>query len=401
DESHSLLKQKGDGIKARYIPELLRFINENEGRSRYYIWGFEEPENSLDLEAAQKEAQRFAAYAGRGDTQVFITSHSPAFYLAQGDGQETTRRYFITKQQVLAGQAVPADAVAEIDELSQAEEKMNAAGLLELPFVISAMKEEREQRLAAEEEAAVYREEAEALREELHTLEVPTLFVEGEHDLVLFKDALERINLKDKIELKALRGTPNTASTIMKQLVKAGFNADAGAFFLFDNDEAGRKALFALCGKTSATDPIKVQGNVHAWVLPINQEYREFQQRLKIPEREATFVAEFLFPANDAARINGEILGEINDGDDAFWPVHPNVVGQVGCMLGVKHAEKEKLKHDLNRAAAHTPDFLFSRCVGNAEKHSYAERVVNEELDTAQVDAITTKVAQTLGVLEA
>ena len=33
-DGHSLLRQKGDGVKARHLPELLRYINENEPRPR-------------------------------------------------------------------------------------------------------------------------------------------------------------------------------------------------------------------------------------------------------------------------------------------------------------------------------------------------------------------------------
>ena len=46
-EKHSLFKQKGDGIKARHLPELLRFINESTTKKKFFLWGFEEPENSL------------------------------------------------------------------------------------------------------------------------------------------------------------------------------------------------------------------------------------------------------------------------------------------------------------------------------------------------------------------
>ena len=74
-EGHSLLRQKGDGIKARHLPELLRFINAKETRKRLFLWGFEEPENSLDLGAAEAEAERFADFAKRDDTQIFVTSH--------------------------------------------------------------------------------------------------------------------------------------------------------------------------------------------------------------------------------------------------------------------------------------------------------------------------------------
>ena len=49
------LNHRGDGIKARYIPTILRFIQEKTESSRpkrsvygTYVWGFEEPENGLE-----------------------------------------------------------------------------------------------------------------------------------------------------------------------------------------------------------------------------------------------------------------------------------------------------------------------------------------------------------------
>jgi len=37
DDGHSLFKQKGDGVKARHLPELLRFINENALRKNLIV----------------------------------------------------------------------------------------------------------------------------------------------------------------------------------------------------------------------------------------------------------------------------------------------------------------------------------------------------------------------------
>ena len=160
-DSHSMLRQKGDGIKARHLPELIRFINEKETRKKLFIWGFEEPENSLDLGAAETEAKRFAGFAARPDTQVFVTSHSPAFYLADVDAEEgAVRRYFITKQAPDAtGTMDPLNAATMIDDLSEAERKMEQAGLLQLPFVIRQLGAQRDALRAKENEAETLRAE--------------------------------------------------------------------------------------------------------------------------------------------------------------------------------------------------------------------------------------------------
>jgi hypothetical protein len=61
-KTKSLTRQRGDGIKARHIPELLSYISEHDD-SDFHIWGFEEPENSLDFVAAQAESERFLTLA--------------------------------------------------------------------------------------------------------------------------------------------------------------------------------------------------------------------------------------------------------------------------------------------------------------------------------------------------
>jgi predicted ATPase len=91
------LKQRGDGIKMRHIPVILKYMSEQErniSRAGYVkpdtIWGFEEPENNLELRYAFELAKTFKEYSK--DIQIFVTTHSPAFYALdkeEGDGVNT------------------------------------------------------------------------------------------------------------------------------------------------------------------------------------------------------------------------------------------------------------------------------------------------------------------------
>ena len=79
------LSRRGDGIKARHIPPILRFIQHNTERSRpkksiygSYIWGFEEPENGVEYLSCFEMANEFLSYIN--DCQILVTTHSPAFY---------------------------------------------------------------------------------------------------------------------------------------------------------------------------------------------------------------------------------------------------------------------------------------------------------------------------------
>lgn len=79
------LNHRGDGVKARHIPSILRYLQSNieKGRPKRsvggaYIWGFEEPENGVEYLACFDMAQEFLSY--QSECQIFVTTHSPAFY---------------------------------------------------------------------------------------------------------------------------------------------------------------------------------------------------------------------------------------------------------------------------------------------------------------------------------
>jgi len=183
-DRHSLFRQKGDGVKARHLPEILHFINQNEAGNKYYLWGFEEPENSLDQGAAKDEAARFADFAKRDDTQIFVTSHSPAFYLSEADTGANIRRFFITKQEKNdAGEITPKNAAKPIDKIADAEIEMEQAGLLQLPFVIRKMDEHQKALEESEKVQSKQAAEVDALKNTISELTKPTLFVEGKHPL--------------------------------------------------------------------------------------------------------------------------------------------------------------------------------------------------------------------------
>lgn len=70
------LFSSGDGIVMSYLVFFLAFLTRKTNKR--YIWGFEEPENSLEYAKVQQLAHDF--YNNFSHTaQIFITTHSPAF----------------------------------------------------------------------------------------------------------------------------------------------------------------------------------------------------------------------------------------------------------------------------------------------------------------------------------
>ena len=82
------LQSRGEGIKSKYIPPLLQWIQQHEPR-KHFIWGIDEPENSLEFRKAQELASHYFNDYSR-NTQLFLTSHSLAFIFPEKSQESTT-----------------------------------------------------------------------------------------------------------------------------------------------------------------------------------------------------------------------------------------------------------------------------------------------------------------------
>lgn len=96
------LRFRGDGVQAKLIPEILNFISIKEQAltskkiksgqkaKKYFIWGFEEPENSYEYKNSYLLATRFKNVFIK-NAQIFITTHSFNFHSLEGEGVVTFR----------------------------------------------------------------------------------------------------------------------------------------------------------------------------------------------------------------------------------------------------------------------------------------------------------------------
>ncbi|TRB19700.1 ATP-dependent nuclease [Rhizobium rhizogenes] len=382
EEGHSLLRQKGDGIKARHLPELLRFINENESDAKIFIWGFEEPENSLDLGAADAEARRFAEFSARVDTQIFVTSHSPVFYLAGDDGSALIRRFFVSKQRPDGSgeQMLPSDAVTSIDNLDDAERKMEEAGLLQLPFVIRRLADLHEER------AKLIKERHE-LTTTLQKLSMPTLFVEGKHDIALYSSAIKRLGYNRKqYDIRPLNGTPKSGQLLRAILRDGDRLGGVPTFFVLDNDRAGRQSFQDLIGAKPKTTIASINGDITAMILPFTDDFQKFMARYGIREDQAFFTAEFLFPATEAANLCSEIFqaSAKNGSDDSL--IHNDY------FKGLTQAAALKLAQE----PAGSSDWFFARGVPDNLKETFERKTREKKLSTAHVDAVAKNIIRHL-----
>lgn len=84
------LDNRGDGIKARHIPLILKFMDDKKSSIQghgsmppTFIWGYEEPENNLEITNCVALADDFWNYANEENAQILLTTHSPVFYNLQ------------------------------------------------------------------------------------------------------------------------------------------------------------------------------------------------------------------------------------------------------------------------------------------------------------------------------
>ncbi|MGO7215549.1 ATP-dependent endonuclease [Rhizobium ruizarguesonis] len=375
EEGHSLLRQKGDGIKARHLPELLRFINENESEAKIFIWGFEEPENSLDLGAADAEAKRFAEFSARPDTQIFITSHSPVFYLAGDHGSAIIRRFFVSKQRPdgTGEQMLPSDAVASIDNLDGAEEKMEEAGLLQLPFVIRRLADLHEER-------AKLREERQELANKLARLSRPTIFVEGKHDIALYSNAIARLGYnKRQYDIRPLNGTPKSGQLLRSILRDGERLGGVPTFFVLDNDRAGRQSFQDLVGVKASANVAEINSDISVMILPLTPDFLKFMARYELRDDQIFFTAEFLFPVSDAAALCSELVEAANSRQNS---IENTIHGDYFKGLAQSKALKLAQEH------AGTADWFFARGVPDSLKETFERKAREKKLSTVNVDSV-------------
>ncbi|MBY5401046.1 ATP-dependent nuclease [Rhizobium leguminosarum] len=174
DKSVSL-DNRGDGIKARHIPLILRFMADKKAELQQRgnapisnIWAYEEPENNLEIASAVQLADEIHALANGGTAQILITTHSPAFY-DLGQRESSVALNFITRLTDIEGTTTKADATG-IDE------SLGTLAML-APRISEMIAQVREQEAA--------RHEAARLAEE----NCPKIFVEGESDKLILERA--------------------------------------------------------------------------------------------------------------------------------------------------------------------------------------------------------------------
>ncbi|ESY95932.1 AAA family ATPase [Mesorhizobium sp. LNHC229A00] len=168
------LNHRGDGIKCRHIPLILKFMTEKKrslqgrGAPPYsFIWAYEEPENNLEFASAVELASQLSGFARDGVAQILLTTHSPVFYdLNDTTAAQVSCSHIFRDTDERGSEA--SDSASEVDE------KMGTMALLapRVKELVQDVRGQVEARVAAEQLARQNR---------------PKIFVEGESDRIILQ----------------------------------------------------------------------------------------------------------------------------------------------------------------------------------------------------------------------
>lgn len=171
------LENRGDGIKARHIPLILRFmankkaeLQQRGGQPISHIWAYEEPENNLELASAIELADELKLLANSEVAQILLTTHSPAFY-DLGSRDESVNLNFVTRRSDKDGTIIKKD-------INGIDESLGTLALL-APRISEMVSQVREQ------------EKAKHDAQKLAETNCARIFVEGESDKIILEKAIE------------------------------------------------------------------------------------------------------------------------------------------------------------------------------------------------------------------
>lgn len=255
------LSRRGDGVKIRHIPSMLRFIGDKSGNRHKtlitpQIWGFEEPENNVEFSSCFALNKQFID-AAKHNIQVILTTHSPAIYNIgqdiEGDPNLKAARFHVSKDESTG------DTTLNIIDDENLHQKLGFMPLI-APIVA-------EQEKLWIEEKTKQKNIIDSLEEELKNDKKHRLFVEGKSDEGIFSKVIEVYfpELKDLLyfDLKgnncANSATDKAKAFHLIQKHNKEENKLKGALVL-DNDPAGIecKAVIDSFLKDSKSNNIKV-----------------------------------------------------------------------------------------------------------------------------------------------
>ena len=304
------IDKRGDGIRTHYIPKILNYV---ASRSKnVYIWGFEEPENSYEYRRCIQVAKEFETQYCKG-SQIFITSHSPAFF------GELPEKKAIVRVDCIDGKTAITKTKDGLDE---------ELGYIELYRSFAEKIKE------LEEESRKKEIQISRLKEKLRLTSIPIVLTEGKTDTSLLKLAIKKLGI---VEFEGwdiqpiISGETNNNTALLRFLLDLSTNMTPSIPIvgMFDRDteiliptDRGKKDL-------RESEFIKVAQNVYAFALPIPHNR---------PEINEISIEHFFTDAEIKTEIDGKRLFMGNEffpatgvfrGDEELYYKGKNLLGTI------------------------------------------------------------------------
>ena len=224
------IEDRGDGIQARYIPAILNYISKNT--TDKYIWGFEEPENSLEFNMAMEMAGDFYNNYSKSNT-IILTTHSPAFIdLATKHNGRGYRCY-------IEDDATNAVAFQDEDDKKVLSEELGYARILMEQYEDYKMRKEENEKL---------KNSVNELSEQMKTMTKPVVLTEGKTDASILEIAWKKLYDKEMpFVIKSCSVTDENegqssggANMLRKVMTAVRYDASNITIGVFDNDVEGQ-----------------------------------------------------------------------------------------------------------------------------------------------------------------
>ncbi len=213
------LVMRGDGIQSRHLPFILNYIAAKS--NQHHIWGYEEPENSLEISKSFEMADDFRSELSK-ENQIFLTTHSPAFY--DISGKRAARWYVENREE----DGKNSTHVEQITSTSIVDKTM---GLLSL--ITPRMKD-------------LY-DEYEDLKDTISEMQItvaaaqcPIVYVEGPTDVKILETARDKLGLQGlSLRFQSANGAGDISLFLNVSIrVKRDDRPLVG---IYDSDARGRK----------------------------------------------------------------------------------------------------------------------------------------------------------------
>ncbi|MDH5517414.1 MAG: AAA family ATPase [Gammaproteobacteria bacterium] len=298
---HSIpLQKRGDGIQSRHIPFILDFVAKHS--KKHHIWAYEEPETSLEMGPAFELAGQFDSEFCI-ENQVFLTTHSPAFYDLSGTH---VSKWFVHQELVNGEQETKAELVSSQDLL---DSKLGVAAL------VAARAKEAYQQIK-DLSATVDR-----LDMEVKAGNIPHVIVEGPTDKMIMEEAFNRLYPeREKICEFIHAGGATNIPPYLKSAKVLSKEVSHPIIGLLDRDSEGRKQMKEFKDNKCVGDTdfvvISHSRHLYAGILPLPAVLQDIEADLKAREGDhlnLPIPIEFMFSADLINRALEEGTIELDD----------------------------------------------------------------------------------------